>query len=206
MSLANISIVGNAVRTPEQREFEGGKKKTTVVVAVNLPGKQPRNGERNQADFYTVESWGQLGDVIHSYVGKGNRIGVTGRLTLDHWIDKQGKTRVTPIIKAEQVSLPPKLRSIEPAKSESGSTGTSQSSNYNVSNDNLPQTLDFSANPDYDSGQPAPVAVPVVPFVNVNTGEVEFSAERSDQYEEPDPESGPDDHIFETAEEEEALA
>ena len=53
MSLANISIVGNLVKPPEQMHFSSGRVKTTLVVAVNTFGRPNRGGDA--ADFYKVD-------------------------------------------------------------------------------------------------------------------------------------------------------
>lgn len=110
MSLATISIVGNLVRQPEQMCFASGQKKTTIVVAVNGP-KNAKTDEPS-ADFYKVESWGRLGELALEFLSKGNQVTVCGRLTFDHWTDKLGRPRTTPVIQANQVAFPPRLRAV----------------------------------------------------------------------------------------------
>lgn len=112
MSLANISIVGNLVRPPDQVSFESGRVKTTFVVAVNR--------DKDVADFYRVETWGKLAELAGKYLLKGNQVTVSGRLSLDNWTDKQGVKRTTPVVKAEQLSFPPRFRGspqVEPSRS-----------------------------------------------------------------------------------------
>jgi single-strand DNA-binding protein len=106
MSLANISIVGNLVRMPEQMHFESGKIKTTLTVAVNGFGKPNRGGDA--ADFYRVEAWGKLAELAGKYLEKGNQVAVSGRLLFDRFTDQQGRNRVVPVVEANQLSLPPK--------------------------------------------------------------------------------------------------
>ena len=108
MSLATISIVGNLVRQPEQICFASGQKKTTIVVAVNAP-KNPKH-EEAKADFYKVESWGRLGELALEYLSKGNQVTVCGKLSFDHWIDKSGGQRTTPVVQANQLAFPQRLR------------------------------------------------------------------------------------------------
>ncbi len=112
MSLVNVSIVGNLVKAPEQTCFASGRIKTTLVVAVNSPNRLQKGSERgaDTADFYKVEAWGRLGELAHKYLSKGNQVGVSGRLILDHWTDKQGKDRMTLLVEASQLSFPPRLR------------------------------------------------------------------------------------------------
>ena len=109
MSLANISIVGNLVKPPEQMNFVSGKIKTTFTVAVNGFGRPARGGDT--ADFYRVETWGKLAELAGKYLDKGNQIAVSGRLIFDRFVDQQGKNRVIPVVEANQLSLPPKPKS-----------------------------------------------------------------------------------------------
>lgn len=108
MSLANISIVGNLVRPPDVVTFTSGRVKTTLVVAVNTYTKD--KGE--VADYYKVETWGKLAELAGKYLLKGNQVTVTGRLRMEHWKDKNEIQRVTPVVKAEQLSFPPRLKSV----------------------------------------------------------------------------------------------
>ncbi len=103
MSLANVSIVGNLVKEPEQHQFASGRIKTTLIVAVNSFNKVRR--ERS-ADFYRVETWDRLAELAKAYLEKGNQIGVTGRLVMDIWEDKDGRNRITPTVHASQLALP----------------------------------------------------------------------------------------------------
>jgi single-strand DNA-binding protein len=117
MSLANISIVGNLVRPPEQMCFSSGSVKTTMVVAVNNRGKAGRTP--GNADFYKVEAWGKLAELTNKYLSKGNQVTVTGRLVLDHWTDKHGKDRVTPIVEAQQLAFPQRMKVLSDGQEES---------------------------------------------------------------------------------------
>jgi len=108
MSLVTVSIVGNLVKPPEQMYFASGRLKTTMMVAVNNPGRGGKKAE--SADFYKVETWGKLAEAAGKYLEKGNQIGVSGRLFLDHWTDKQGNNRVTPVVEATQLAFPPRLK------------------------------------------------------------------------------------------------
>ncbi len=118
MSLATVSIVGNLVRQPEQMCFSSGQKKTTIVVAVN--GPKNAKAEEQSADFYKVESWGRLGELALEYLSKGNQVTVCGRLSFDHWTDKLGRQRTTPVIQANQVAFPQRLRAVSSSEMSCG--------------------------------------------------------------------------------------
>lgn len=103
MSLANISIVGNLARDPEQHQFASGRSKTTLMIAVNSFN---RIRKEKTTDFYRVETWDKLGDLAKSYLHKGNQVTVSGRLALEKWTDRDGKSRITPTVQATQLAFP----------------------------------------------------------------------------------------------------
>lgn len=110
MSMVNVSLVGNLVREPEQVCFASGRIKTTIVVAVNGPHRNSNNEQtsENSTDFYRVETWGKLAELAQKYLSKGNQVGISGRLIMEHWTDKEGRERLTPVVAATQLSLPPR--------------------------------------------------------------------------------------------------
>ncbi len=112
MSLVTASIVGSVVRNPERMEFTSGKAKTTLLIAIKDTSR-PKTNEPMESDFYRIEAWGRLGEIAHQYVTKGSHIGACGRLVLEKWQDRNGRDRVTPTIKADQISLPPTMRVVQ---------------------------------------------------------------------------------------------
>jgi single-strand DNA-binding protein len=109
MSIANLSIVGNLVKAPQQTQFASGKVKTTMFVAVNNPMRKTKDGN-STADFYKVETWGKLAELAASKLDKGNQVAANGRLSMETWVDKQGRERVTPTISVYDFAFPPKPR------------------------------------------------------------------------------------------------
>lgn len=113
MSMVNVSLVGNLARSPEHISFASGKIKTVLVIAVNS-GSQKSSGEKKAeaADFYRVEIWGKLAELAQKYLNKGNQVGVCGRLIMEHWKDKDGHVRLTPVVSATQLSFPPRTAAV----------------------------------------------------------------------------------------------
>jgi single-strand DNA-binding protein len=121
MSLANVSIVGNLIKPPELMSFASGRVKTTLVVAVNNLGKRQRKlpaANSYQSEIYRVECWGKLAQLCSDYLSKGNQVTITGRLIFEHWTDRQGNERITPLIEASQVAFPPKLKVMDAESSQ----------------------------------------------------------------------------------------
>ena len=127
MSMVNISIVGNLARTPEQICFASGRVKTIMVVAVNgAQAKTAADKDKSaaaKADFYRVEIWGKLAELATKYLDKGNQVAVCGRLIMEHWTDREGHERLTPVVSATQLSFPPRMT----RKSSAGNRASSAS-------------------------------------------------------------------------------
>ena len=109
MSMTNVTIVGNLAKAPEQICFASGRTKTVLVVAVN---SQPqKDGEKIPPDYYRVEIWGKLAELAQKYLNRGNQVGVSGKLVMEHWKDRDGNDKVTPVVSATQLSFPPRYGS-----------------------------------------------------------------------------------------------
>ena len=83
--LNSVNLQGRLVRDPDVREIAGGKKLATFTLAVDK-GK-------DATDFIDCQAFDRTADTIGSYVHKGDMIVVTGRLSINLWKDKEGKSR-----------------------------------------------------------------------------------------------------------------
>lgn len=115
MTFANISLVGRLVRQPELTVFNSGREKSTFTVAINHPGRKMSDGARTEGtvDFIKVEAWGKLAEIAHKYLVKGSQVTVCGPFQMDVWVDKQGVKRMTPLVEAQHIALPPRLAVVD---------------------------------------------------------------------------------------------
>lgn len=110
MSFANLSIVGRLVRQPELMHFNTGREKTTFTVAINHPGRKTEQGRlQGTVDYIKVEAWGKLAQIAHKYLVKGSQVAVCGPFEMENWVDRNGIKRMTPLVEAVQIALPPRL-------------------------------------------------------------------------------------------------
>ena len=77
--LNNVVLVGRVVRQPELMETQEGKRVTTITLAVNRSFKNSITGEY-ETDFIKVTLWEGLAYNVVEYCGKGDIIGIKGRL------------------------------------------------------------------------------------------------------------------------------
>ena len=111
-----LTIIGNLTKDPEIRTTQGGHDVCNFTVAVNRRGG---NGP-DDADFFRVSAWDKLGETCQRFLDKGRKVAVVGPVGARTYQDKNGETRVSLEVTANDVEfLSPKSDSIDP---ESGFT------------------------------------------------------------------------------------
>ena len=82
-SVNQVILMGRLTRDPEQRTTGTGKIIVSFSIAVD------RGGQDDEADFFNVNAWEKLGELVMQYLSKGRRVLVQGRLRQDRWDDKE---------------------------------------------------------------------------------------------------------------------
>ena len=82
----SISVQGTVGRKPEVRFFENGNK----VASWSIAFTDKKDGE---TQWFNVEAWGPLADVVAAEVDKGQRIVVEGRLKVDSWKTRENEQK-----------------------------------------------------------------------------------------------------------------
>jgi single-strand DNA-binding protein len=107
-----LTIIGNLVRDPELRTTGSGHAVCSFTVAVNR--RKSANGQQ-EADFFRVSAWRQLGENCQRYLAKGRKVAVVGPVSVSTYQANDGNTRAQLEVTADDVEF---LSS----KSEEGST------------------------------------------------------------------------------------
>ena len=94
----SIILSGNLVRDPEDRDFEQGGKKTTFRLAV------ARRSKEGDTDYFDIVSWGKLAETCNTYLKKGRKVIVRGRLQ-NRSYEKDGQKRTVTEIIADDVEF-----------------------------------------------------------------------------------------------------
>jgi single-strand DNA-binding protein len=102
----------------------------TFSVAVDRKFKDA-HGEK-VTDFFRVQAWRQLGDVCGKYVKKGMKVGVIGELQARTYEAKDGTTRMSLDINADEVEFMSRAEEKPAAKPADPNTFT------DISSDDLP--------------------------------------------------------------------
>lgn len=89
-----VILVGNLGADPEVREAGSSK-----VAAFNVATSEKytdKDGQRQEVtEWHKVELWGKLADIAESYLHKGSKVYVEGKLKTEKWNDQNDQTRYT---------------------------------------------------------------------------------------------------------------
>ena len=95
-----VCLIGRLGKDPELRVTQGGISVAKFSIAVD------RRDEAKNTDWFDVTCFGKVAENTGQFMKKGCMVGITGRLQLDKWKDKnsgQNKSKVSII--ANQVDF-----------------------------------------------------------------------------------------------------
>jgi single-strand DNA-binding protein len=93
-----VILIGNLATDVELREFGEEKRLATFRLAVDRPTKE------DEADFFRIAVWDRQAELCATYLAKGRRVAVEGRLRLRTWED-EGQKRSTVEVVANRVEF-----------------------------------------------------------------------------------------------------
>ena len=115
--MQRLIIIGNLTVDPEIRSTQTGKNVCTFTIAVNR-----KKVSEPQTDFFRINAWNGLADTCARFLNKGKKVAVVGELQARTYEDKQGKTRLSLDVSADEVEfLSPKEE--KPKKEKENSDG-----------------------------------------------------------------------------------
>lgn len=117
----NFTGIGRITKTPEIRKTADGKSVLDFSIAINRPFVKDK--DHPMADFVDCTAWGNTADIIAKYFDKGSRIGVSGRVQIDNFEDKEGVKRKSWKVQVESFEF------IE-SKKNSSTESTSNDTDY----------------------------------------------------------------------------
>jgi single-strand DNA-binding protein len=99
-----VNIVCRLAADPELRSLASGTSVCSLRVAFNTSRKNNQTGEwEDVGNFINVSVWGKQGESLARNLTKGQRVGVSGRLEIRQYTDKDGNKREAAQITADRV-------------------------------------------------------------------------------------------------------
>src|SRR3989344_3361314 len=104
-SLNRATILGNVTRDPELRQTASGQSVCSFGVATNRTWTDAAGAKQEAAEFHNCVAWAKLAEICGSYLAKGRKVYVEGRLQTREWEVQDGQKRRTTEIIADNVII-----------------------------------------------------------------------------------------------------
>ncbi|MDO4852048.1 MAG: single-stranded DNA-binding protein [Clostridia bacterium] len=98
-----ITLIGNLTHDPETRTTSNGVTVCSFTIAVNR--RFASQGGERQTDFFRINAWRQLGETCSRYLAKGRKVAVIGELQARQYEAKDGTTRMSLDVSADEVEF-----------------------------------------------------------------------------------------------------
>ncbi len=103
-SINQVILLGNLTRDPELRTTPSGQTVCSFSIAVNRSW-QGQDGQTQEAvDYFDINAWGKLGELVNQYLAKGRKCLIMGRLSQRSW-EQDGQKRSKVEVVANDVTF-----------------------------------------------------------------------------------------------------
>lgn len=100
-----VILIGNLGKDPEVRHLDNGVKVTRFSLATTESYKDRDGNRKEQTEWHNIVLWRGLAEVAERFLKKGNTIYIEGKIRNRQWEDKEGKTRYTTEIQADNMTM-----------------------------------------------------------------------------------------------------
>ncbi len=105
-SVNKVILIGNLGKDPEVRHLENGAVVANFPIATSESYTDRTTGERRETtDWHDIVVWRGLAEVVEKYVRKGQKVYIEGKLKKRSWQDKEGNTRYTTEVVADELTM-----------------------------------------------------------------------------------------------------
>lgn len=106
-----VTIIGNLTKDPDLRFTPGGDAVANFTVAVNERIKDGNEWKDGDPSFYEIKAWRKLGEQVAETLTKGRRVIITGKMKIEKYEAKDGGTRYTTVVTADEIGESIRFRS-----------------------------------------------------------------------------------------------
>lgn len=100
-----VTLIGNVGKDPEVNVLEGNICVTKFSLATTEFFKDHKGQSNATTEWHTIVLWRSLAELAAKYLHKGSLVYIEGKLKTRRFEDKEGKTRYTTEIMAEQLIM-----------------------------------------------------------------------------------------------------
>jgi single-strand DNA-binding protein len=105
-SVNKVILLGHLGADPETRYTQNGTAVANLRLATNSSYMDKTSGERvEKTEWHRVVCWGKMAEIAQQYLTKGRQVYIEGELQTRQWSDKEGGTRYTTEVKANEMVM-----------------------------------------------------------------------------------------------------
>lgn len=107
MNLNKVSLLGNLTKNPLAKTTATGTDLALFTVATNYVWRDQKTKEKKESvEFHPIVAWGKLGQIVNTYLTKGSKVYIEGRLQTRSWEDPEKvKHYKTEVVASEMIML-----------------------------------------------------------------------------------------------------
>mgnify|MGYP006295184259 CR=1 FL=1 len=102
-SVNKVMLIGNLGQEPELRYTGSGTAVCNMSLATNETYTNRDGEEVQNTEWHRIVAWGRLGEICNEYLDKGSQVYFEGQLQTRSWEDRDGNTRYTTEVKAQEM-------------------------------------------------------------------------------------------------------
>ena len=133
-----VILIGNLGKDPEVRYLDSGIAVANFSLATTESYKNKEGKRVSQTEWHNVVLWRGLAEVAEKWLKKGSSVYIEGKIRNRKWEDKDGNTRYTTEILADNMTMLGKKDAGSSETSESTTTTTEESIPQEEKGDDLP--------------------------------------------------------------------
>ncbi|MFA6525449.1 MAG: single-stranded DNA-binding protein [Patescibacteria group bacterium] len=119
MNLNKVSLIGNLTKDPISKKISSGQTVTYFGLATNYSWKDIKTKERKEkVDFHNIIAWGRLAEIVTTYLKKGDKVYIEGRLQNRKWDDEKGQKHSKSEVVAQNLIMLGKAGAVKDKVSE----------------------------------------------------------------------------------------
>lgn len=111
-----IMLIGNLGKDPEMNYTPSGVAVTKFSLAVNRFTKSSAGEREKETEWFNIVAWRQLAETCNTYLHKGSKVYIEGRLQQRKYTDKNGVERTAIDVIANDMEM------LTPKSEQSGSS------------------------------------------------------------------------------------
>ena len=101
-----VILIGNLGRDPEVRHLDNGTAVANFPIATSESFTDKNTGEKREiTDWHNIVVWRGLAKISETYLKKGMKVYIEGRLKTRSWQDENNNTRYTTEVVADNMTM-----------------------------------------------------------------------------------------------------